>query len=542
MIDPRPGEPKAKKTWSERADSLVGFFSPERAAKRIAYRQAMRIGAAYYQGSCSNRLTYNWSTGQESADTAIYSDLQILRDRSRDINRNNAVGSGITQTFCVNTIQTGITPQCRIDAKSVPMDKEAAKAFQSQAEMTWQKWSPWADATRRLTIEEIQVLAVRQIVESGEFLAVRRALKRERGRPFMLALDIIEPDRLSTLAANASDVNTRFGITTNERGEPTVYHILKTHPGDLLFAGAKAGEAVDVEATDRDGRPNVFHIFPVLRPGQTRGVPFFAPVIKMFKNLADYLEAVIVQARVAACFAAFITSENPYASALGNAETTDSASKRLEAMEPGMVEYLRPGEKVDFAEPQQPGTTFDMFVEKLLRMIGASLGLPYELVLKDFSKTNYSSARAAMLQAYRVFKVMQQMIVNHLLQPLWELLLEEAWLRGELTAPSFNKFKWHYSQCVWIPPGWQWVDPMKEAQANKLSVQMGFKTRGDVCAEQGEDWEEKAEQAAREKEKYEELGLPWEGMSDKSAKAGDDAAAGEKPAPEDKGPVPEEEE
>ena len=529
MTDPRPGETAQKRTWSERIDDVVGFFSPERAMRRKTFRQVIRIGASYFQGARKNRLTYNWATGQESADTAIYSDLQILRDRSRDLNRNNSIASGITTTVCVNVIETGITPQSRIDTKNGFIDPDKAKAFQSQAEAIWQKWGPWADASRRLTIDEIQALAVRQILESGEFLATRRALKPERGRPYMLCLDIIEPDRLGGIGAAALDANTRYGITSNEHGEPTVYHILKTHPGDILFPGARAGEVVKVAATDRDGRPNVFHIFPVLRPGQTRGIPFFAPVIEMFKHMADYLEATIVQARIAACFAAFIKTENAYASAFGNTESTDSNAKRLEAFEPGMVEYLRPGESVELAKPEAPATTFAMFTEQLLRMIGASLGLPYELVLKDFSKTNYSSARAAMLQAYRVFKIMQQMIINHLLQPLWELLLEEAWLRGELIAPSFNKYRWNYARCVWIPPGWQWVDPMKEAQANKLSVQMGFKTRGDVCAEQGEDWEEKAEQAAREKEKYEELGLPWEGMGDKAAQPG-------KPAYQNQGP------
>jgi lambda family phage portal protein len=500
-----------KKTLSDRVDDLVGFVSPRRGARRKAYRQAMRYSSAYYyQGAKRSRLTSNWATGQESADASIWTDLQILRDRSRDLNRNNAVASGLTGTFCANTIQTGITPQCRVDSRLVPMDPAQTNTFQIQAEAIWNKWSPWADSARRMNIDEIQSLAVRQIIESGEFLSVRRSLKRDQGRPYMMALDIIEPDRLDSSLTDLSDPNTRFGITANDRGEPITYHILKTHPGDIVQAFGNERESVKVPAVDPDGRPIVFHMFPILRPGQTRGIPFFAPVIDLFKQMADYLEAEVVAARIAACFAAFIKVENAYGMALGNAESgTDAEGKRLEGFEPGMIEYLKPGESVEFANPTRPGVTFDVFMEKILRMIGAALGLPYELVLKDFSKTNYSSARAALLQAYRVFKVWQRMIVNHLLQPLWELLIEEAWLRGELTAPSFQKYRWEYCRCAWIPCGWQWVDPLKEVEANKVAVEMGFKTRGDVCAEQGEDWEEKAEQAAREKAKYEELGIPW---------------------------------
>jgi lambda family phage portal protein len=207
-----------------------------------------------------------------------------------------------------------------------------------------------------------------------------------------------------------------------------------------------------------------------------------------------------------------VKTENPYGAASANAATTEN-DQRLEALEPGVIEYLGMNQDVTFAKPERPGTTFDQFVQRILRMIGAALGLPYELVLKDFSQTNYSSARAALLQAYRVFQVWQKMVVDHLCQPLWELLLEEAWLRGELTAPGFESRKWEYTRASWIPPGWKWVDPKREAEADKISIEMGLKTRADSCAEQGSDWEEKAEQAAREKAKYEELGLPWEGMS-----------------------------
>jgi len=499
----------------DRIDNAIGIFAPVYAARRQAARFAVRMAkAAYYQGARSSRLTYNWSTGQESADTSIYGELQTLRDRSRDLNRNDAIASGITGTITVNTIETGLYPQAAPKVKALPISDDQVKSFQAQAEGSWQKWSPWADGARRLNFDEIQALAVRQILESGEFLAIRRALPLKKGRPYNLALDIMEPDRLATPGKGAGKADVRFGIKLNKRGMPTTYFIRKSHPGDT-FRRKDGGtfDFTEVPATDTQGRPNVLHVFPVLRPGQTRGIPFFTPVIEKFKHLADYLEAELVAARVAACFSAFVKKNAPYSAAVGNAADTNADGQRLESLEPGVIEYLGPDEEVQFAKPDRPGTTFDQFVEKLLRMIGASLGLPYELVIKDFSKTNYSSARAALLQAYKVFKVWQKMIIDHLCQPMWELLMEEAWLRGELTAPGFEKFKWEYTRASWIPPGWQWVDPLKEAKAAETAVKMGFKTRADVCAEHGADWEEKAEQAAREKKKYEALGLPWEGVT-----------------------------
>ncbi len=490
-------------------DEAISVIAPVYAARRQAARYAVRIGATYFQGAKSSRLNYNWATGQESIDTSIYSELQTLRDRSRDLNRNNAVAAGITDTICTNAIHTGIRPQSRIDSDALNISPEQASEFQKQAERTWKKWEAACDARWKLSFSEIEFLAVRQILESGEFLAVRRAI--DDGRPYFLALDIIEPDRLVDPPNKKGDVNTRFGITSDDRGRPLIYHIRKTHPGDSFRKSEDAYKFIPVRARDEEGRPNVFHVFPILRPGQTRGIPFFAPVIDKFKQLADYLEAELVAARVAACFAAFVKTENPYGAAVGASAATEN-DQRLEALEPGVIEYLGLNQDVTFAKPERPGTTFDQFVLRILRMIGTALGLPYELVLKDFSQTNYSSARAALLQAYRVFQVWQQMIVNHVCQPLYELLLEEAWLRGELNAPGFETRWWEYTRAAWIPPGWKWVDPKKEAEADKIAIQMGIKTRADVCAEQGQDWEEKAEQAAREKQRYEELDLPWEGM------------------------------
>jgi len=491
-------------------DRIAGYVSPKWGLKRIAARKALEFGASYYSGAKSSRLSNNWSTGQESADTAMGGgELQTLRNRSRDLNRNDPVASGLTGTFQTNVIGVGLKPQSRIDYKALSITPEAAKAFQAQAEKAWKKMGTWASASRKLNIEEIQSLAVRQIIESGEFLAVRRAISTGQGRPYYLALDVIEPDRLKTPSDKRRDKSVRYGIDFNQRGEPKRYFIQKEHPGDDRINRIKRQlDYTTVRARDEQGRQNVFHIFPTLRPGQTRGIPFFAPVIDRFKVMADYIEATLVAARVAACFAAFVKSENAYAVASGRSDETNDESQKLEYLEPGTIDYLDDGQDIIFAKPEQPGTTFDSFCERLLRMIGASLGLPYELVAKDFSKTNYSSAKAALEQAYRFFKTWQNLIRDHLCQPFWELLLEEAWLRGELTAPGFQKNQWEYTRATWIAPPWPSLDPLKDAKANEVAKKEGFKTSSRIIMETtGEDFEEVADQRAYEKEYEKSRGL-----------------------------------
>ena len=114
-------------------------------------------------------------------------------------------------------------------------------------------------------------------------------------------------------------------------------------------------------------------------------------------------EAELVAARIAACFSIFITSEASMD--LGTGYDRNVQGQYLESLEPGMIRHLLPGESITSFNPQRPAATFEPFVERILRAISAALGLPYELVAKDFSKTNYSSARAALLEARRYFRI-----------------------------------------------------------------------------------------------------------------------------------------
>jgi len=494
------------------------------AFRRQASRQLgklLSMGGAY-KGAKRTRLNAGWLTRTESQDISLYGELEDLRNRTRDLNRNDPIAAGATDTLVVNVVKNGLVPQSRIRSKSLGMTDEQAADYQQSAEDIYDKWTPWASSSGTMDINEIQAMAIRQIVESGEFLAVRRALPTVNGRPYFLALDLIEPDRLGpSYLTPVMSQKQRFGITFDDNGAPIKYQIAKTHPGDM---GGTPLEFTDVPAKDTSGRPLVFHLFPYKRPGQSRGVPFFAPVIDYFKTLSDYIEAELVAARIAACFAAFITSQSdPYSMAMGRSgdTLTDATGKgqRVESLEPGMIEYLKSGETISFAEPKKPGDTFDSFVERLIRLIGTALGLPYELILKDFSKTNYSSARAALIQAYRFFQVWQNFLRKKLCQPLWELLLEEAWLRGELPAPGFLEKKFEYCRSTWILPGWPYVNPLDEVNANENAIKMGIKSRAQVCAEQGDDWEEIAEQIGREKTKFEGLSLPWEGVDAAAKKA-----------------------
>ena len=491
---------------SEGLDKLIGIFSPKSAYRRKVFRMAGGIMASgFYRGAGRDRLKSSWIPGIGSADQNLLFDLPILRERSRDLNANDPRASGITKTLVNNTVGTGIRMQSRISAEDLNVSDEAANKLQTQCEKVWERWCGSADAANRMDFYEIQRLIDRQILECGEALFIPVMLM-DQNRPYSLALDIIEPDRLRTPAAFMGDRNIRAGVRVGERGEPLSYFVSKKHPGDFMWGGGVYDFSYqEISAFNNQGRKNIIHIYEVERPGQTRGVPFFAPVLDYFKHLSDYEEAELVASRVAACYALLIETENSAAAALGGASETNSNNQRIEKLEPGMIRYLGPGEEVKSFNPARPGGNFDPFVFSILRAICAGLNLPYEIVSKDFSKTNYSSARAALLQAYRYFKQRQTFLASKLCQPVYEMLLEEAYLRGELEVSDYYARRYDYNKARWITPGWQWVDPLKEAEAAELSINNGISTLADECASRGDDWEEKIEQRAREVRKIQDL-------------------------------------
>lgn len=494
-------------------DNFVSFFSPKAGFKRRMYREAIKISQSFkaYKGAERNRLRSSWLPGGGSADEALLPELSDLRERSRDLNRNDAHASGITNTMTTNVIGTGIRPQSRVDRESLGVTEKTAAIFQKKAERIWKRWFPYADAGERMDFYEIQELVDRQILENGEAIILPLMLdNKEKKRPYSLALQIIESDRLATPPDKRSDKSIRSGVRIGENGEPVSYFIQETHPGDYRFTKTTDKKFTERPAINEYGRKNVFHLYHVTRSGQTRGVPFFAPVLTYFKDLAEYAEAELVAARIAACFSLFITSEASMDLSVNPQYEQNIHGQLIESLEPGMIKHLLPGESITSFNPQRPGATFEPFVDRILRAISAALGLPYELVAKDFSKTNYSSARAALLEARRYFKVRQEWLSRKLCQPVWEMLIEEAYLEGEIKAASFYDKKRFWLGATWIAPGWEWVDPLKEAKAAEVGLKNRIVTHSDLYAAQGKDWEESFEQRKREIDKAKELGLPEE--------------------------------
>lgn len=501
----------AENGWTRAIDSVVDLFVPGAGLKRRAQRAAIRELFAFHSGSSRtrSRVSGPWNGIGESADAALLPQLPDLRARSRELVADNGLAAALVSTHTQNVVgAAGIRVQSRPDIEALGISPEQGAEFTRAAERAWRRWNRWCETTGRLDLAGLQELAVRSVLEDGEAILVRTKPKKNPRRPYNLAFDLVDADRLESPMGSDTD-RVRSGIELDEDGAPSKYWIRVGHPNDGQYSYPVL-KWRELPAKDPEGRPNILHSYIMRRAHQSRGAPLLAPVLALFRDLEKLQEATVVRERIAACFAAMISTADPEGMAAMVAKESGGGAdgrERIEDLYPGQVEYLEPGQQITFGAPTGLAQPYAELVKGIVVQLAAACDLPYVLLTKDFSQLNFSSARAALLEARRMFRRLQQLLTASILAPMWELLLEEAWLRGELGDIDFDADREAWCRANWVPPGWGWVDPVKEVEASATAIEKGLSTYAEECAALGRDWEETFEQQARERERREELGL-----------------------------------
>ena len=436
-----------------------------------------------YEGAKVSRLTADWVTGGTSADAEIKGSLARLRNRSRQLVRDNDYARQAIRAVKNNVIGTGIRMQSQ-----VRMQRGGGRLDQTVNDAIENAWAAWGrkdscHTAGRLSFPDLERLVVGSMAESGEVFV--RMVRQPFGRskiPF--ALEIIESDLLDDTYSGGSTVEGnewRMGVELDRWGRPVRYAFLTKHPGDNGVGGTPLGAARHrfVPADE------VLHLYLMERPGQTRGVPMLVSAIQRLHMVAGYEQAEVVRARASSALMGFITS--PEGELLGD-EVVDG--ERVSNFEPGVFKYLAPGESVTVPQLDAPDGQLEPFMRAMLRAMAAGVGCSYETISRDFSQTNYSSSRLSLLEDRENWKALQQFMIENFHRPVFEAWLEMAVLSGVLNLPAYETDPDRYRMVRWMPRGWAWVDPAKEVDAYKEAVRCGFKTQADVVAEQGGDLEE----------------------------------------------------
>jgi len=492
------------------------------------------IGGAYEGSSRLSRELALWSPPVQSADREMLPEKQTLDARVRDMARNDGYIRGGVAIHRDNIVGAQFCLSAKPNWQLLGLTEEWAEQFQEQVEGLFTLWaeSPrkHVDASRSNTFTALVRLAVGISVLSGETLASVEWIRRS-DRPFSTAIQMIDPDRLS----NPDGVNdSRFlrrGIELDFYGAPIAYYIRNAHPGDYA-TDLRAFKWTRVPAAKPWGRPQIIHIVPdQMRPGQTRGVAEMVSVLKEMKMTSRYRDVVLQNAVLNATYAATIESELPpevaYAQ-LGTGGSSAWATDYLEAIAQYVggsnniaidgvkVPHLYPGTKLHLQNANSPGGVGTSFEQSLLRHISAALGVSYEQLSRDYTQTNYSSARAAMAETWKYMQSRKHMVADAFASQVYRLWLEEALNKGLIKLPP-NAPSWYeglnaeaYSACEWVGASRGQIDELKETQAAVMRIEKGLSTYEDELARLGKDWRQVARQRKRERVMMEKLGLVTE--------------------------------
>lgn len=445
---------------------------------------------ASYTGADRGRRSFaNWATSGGDADADTLADLPTLRQHSRDLIRNNGLAGGAIETNVTSVVGSGLVLQSTIDRDVLRLDEKQADAWEANTEREFALFAKHCDANRTLNFYGLQELVFRSTLENGDVFTFTPWRKRPES-PYELKLKIVEADRVGNRNNVANRPSLAGGIKRDDDGAPTHVQLMKYHPGSAYYA---AQHWTDVPMFgEKSGRRQVIHNYFTLRPDQSRGVPYLAPIVELIKQLGRYTEAEIMAAVVSAMFTVFVKTETGQGGLFNNgggtnqpaSATTPADTKAPLNMGNGMVVDLADGESIETANPGRPNPNFDPFVLAITRQIGARLQLPFELLVKHFT-ASYSASRAALNEAWKYFIKNRTWLSDYFCQPVYELFMDEAVAKGRIVAPGYftdHIVREAYLGSKWIGPGKGQINELVEGKAAALRKDEGFSTAAQETA------------------------------------------------------------
>lgn len=497
-------------------------------AERRVQKQRVEHGQRMYAAAQMNRLTSDWTALNTSADSEIVTSLRLLRARSREMVRDNAHARNAVRIVQNNVVGTGIGFQSQVTTAGGKL----IDRINNQIEEAWEKWcaKKTCHTAGLLGMPDLLRLAVGQLVEAGEVL-IRKVKQPFGGGKIPFALEVIEADRLMDQWQTAQAPNgnaIRMGVEIDQWGRPVAYWLYPTHPGDYQFRSFEPSKFVRVPAEE------MLHLYIIDRWPQTRGVPWFHAVLRRLNDMKGYGEAEIVAARASANIVGFIKSPDPVS------PDGIEAGQRLIDAEPGTFKQLLPGEDFIGFNPSRPNAALEPFMRFMLREMAAGVGTSYESLSRDYSQSNYSSSRLALLDDRDLWRVLQGWLIRNCLAEIQAEWLDAAVLAGVVTVPDYYSNPEKYRRSRWKPRGWSWIDPTREVNAYRAAVRSGFMTVGDVIAQTNSnaDAEDVFKARRQELDLMDELDLVFD--TDPAAVDDKGKAQGDTPQPDPEGGEPEE--
>lgn len=474
-----------------------------------AILQAKKLPGVSYEAGANRGSIQGYFPARTFTKEQAENERLLSSIRADDLVANDWAAKSATNAIVTNSVGTGLKPQSSIAYQELGISAEEANDLQNKMEWLWEEWTEECHYRNSFSFDSLQALAVCSLVRNGEFVHLP-IMEFRPGNKFALKIQDIKPHRLCTPSDRKSDPLIHDGVEITATGVPTHYWIYNPRPSNIILLEQSSPSADFSKIPASVGhRKGIFHIFMPKEEEQYRGFSDLSAGVKFFKHFNDAVDYELVAQIIAASFPVFISQESkdvlPY-----NVTDEQNGKKKeyYQEINPGSIMYGNEGEKPEILESKRPSQNFLSFCELVLRSAAASLGLPYEEVSKDFSKTTYSSARAAMIGAWKMYHVYRSFFVTNYCQPLWNMVQEEAYLRNYLELPKkidFYKAMPFLCNCSWIGPSRGYIDPLKEVQANIMAINNGLMTCAEAIAERGKDFDETVNQLEYEERRIQNL-------------------------------------
>lgn len=500
--------------------------APKRARKAAARSTVVREVLARGYGDAGASYTkkalkgFRADSGHPNED--INENNYTLRQRSRMLYMASPIAAAALKRQRTNVVGNGLRLKSTINREVLGMTPEAAEAWQKRTEAEFALWAERKNACDATGVNDfygMQQLVMLSWPMSGDCFAVVKHYNTTPLLPYSLRLHIVEADRVRTPTADggvgiltttgtAPNGNAIYdGVEVDKNGQIVAYYISNNYPYQNTIVPTKFTR---VEAYGpRTGLPNILHIMDSERPDQYRGVPYLAQVMEPLLQMRRYTEAEIMAAVVQSFFTAFIKTEAgadgmPFNEVGGDGVEEVSRDPNEYELGPGTMNVMEPGEDVTFGSPTHPNTGFDTFMRAMCEQVGAALEIPADLLIMAFN-SSYSASRAALLEAWKAFRMRREWLTKDFCRPVYELWLTEAVARGRIIAPGFLTdplIRQAYLQSQWIGPSQGQLDPTKEVQAAVTAIENGLSTReAEAIKLNGSEYAANVDKLAQENER-----------------------------------------
>ena len=469
-------------------DRAISYISPSWGWNRRQWRRSM---SGYDGADLLNRKTGKWYPFSGTGEMISRPARKILRDRARDLERNNDVAGTIPLALQRNVVGKGFNLQANTGD-----DK-----LNDQLEDLWKEWQKPinCDITNQQSFRELNNLIIGRSYYDGGILVIKTYTGNSR---FPLQLQLREVDDLDSLGMEKNPDNGNLicdGIELNSYNKPVAYYLTETDPN-----GVEKIQPVRLPAQ------KVIFLWHKGRPSEYREISMMAPIIERLNDLGDYMKSVSFAQKILSAICVFVKSALPYSSTplgrSGRDEETGEVTQQ-ERIKPGQILRLGPGEDVSTLTPPGSSADANLYSTNQKRMAAARSGLSLEATARDVSQVNYSSARQNYLSDADTYQDWQLWLIEHFLDEVYTEFVISVVLSGEVEIKDFWQNKTKYLKHEFIPRGMAWIDPYKEAMANKLQLDTHTITLKEIYAKRGQDYKEAIDQLAKEQEMLKNAGI-----------------------------------